>query len=64
MKMVVDTNCTPILCLNVWEHCYWEEHEGEADGSYIEAFWLTLDWNKISENFEKFNLAGNVAPIA
>ena len=56
MKMVVDINCIPILCLDLWEHAYWEEHEGAADGSYLDTFWQKLDWGKISENFDKFNL--------
>ena len=38
MKMVVDINCIPILCLDLWEHAYWQEHDGEATGSYLDAF--------------------------
>ena len=63
MKMVVDINCVPIMCLNLWEHAYWEEHEGGADGSYIDAFWQTLDWAKITQNYDNFNLKAQVAPI-
>ena len=58
MKMVVDINCIPILCLDLWEHAYWQEHDGEATGSYLDAFWQTVDWDKVSKHYEEFNLNG------
>ena len=63
MMGVVEVNIVPILTLNLWEHCYWEEHNGESSSSYFETFWSVLDWQKLSENFEKFNTIGKVAPI-
>jgi len=53
----------PIICLNMWEHAYFEQHGGEATTSYIDNFWLAIDWGKVSENFETHNLQGKVAPI-
>ena len=53
----------PILALNIWEHAYWECHDGEATGSYIDAFWAVIDWEKVSANFEAFNVNGKVAPL-
>jgi superoxide dismutase len=47
----------------MWEHAYFEQHGGEATTSYIDNFWLAIDWGKVSENFEAHNLQGKVAPI-
>jgi len=47
----------------MWEHAYWSEHDGEANGTYVEKFFDSIDWTKVSENFEAHNLKGNVAPI-
>ena len=63
MMGVVEQNSIPILGLCCWEHAFWEEHEGEKEGSFIEAFWNTIDWGKVSANFDQFNLKGQVAPI-
>ena len=63
MMGVVDVKCTPIVCLDLWEHAYWEEHDGSTDGSYIEAFWQTVNWAKISKNYDEFNTGNKVAPI-
>ena len=30
MMGVVEVNSVPIICLDVWEHSYWEDHNGEA----------------------------------
>ena len=53
----------PILALNIWEHAYWECHGGEAGESYLDAFWAVVDWEKVSANFESFNVNGKVAPL-
>ena len=63
MMGVVEVNIVPILGLNLWEHSYWEEHNGEPSSSYLETFWSVIDWQKLSINFEKFNTSGKVAPI-
>ena len=63
MNGVVEQNSTPVLAFCCWEHAYWEEHDGEKDVSYLEAFWNTIDWAKVSANFEQYNLKGQVAPI-
>lgn len=47
----------------MWEHAFFQQHDGEATGSYIENFWNAIDWGKVSENFEAHNKNGNVAPI-
>jgi len=52
MMGVAVVNTIPIISLDVWEHSYWEDHNGEAHSSYIESFWQTIDWQKVSKNFE------------
>ena len=63
MMGVLEVNTIPIICLDVWEHSFWEDHNGEPHTTYIEHFWNTIDWQKVSSNFEKFNLKGEVAHI-
>ena len=63
MMGVVENNSIPVIGLCCWEHCYFEEHDGELDGTYIEAFWNTIDWGKVSANFDQYNLKGQAAPI-
>ena len=35
MMGVVEQNSTPVIALCCWEHAYWEEHNGELDGTYM-----------------------------
>ena len=63
MMGVVEVKCTPIICLDLWEHAYWDEHDGEAENSYLDAFWQNVNWAKVSKNFEEFNTGNKVAPI-
>uniref|UniRef100_A0A7S3FX50 Manganese/iron superoxide dismutase C-terminal domain-containing protein n=1 Tax=Strombidium rassoulzadegani TaxID=1082188 RepID=A0A7S3FX50_9SPIT len=63
MMGVIETKSIPIICLDLWEHSYWEEHEGSANGSYVEQFFDNVDWQKVSKNFEDYNVKGQVAPL-
>ena len=54
--------CTPIIGIDMWEHAYLFRFEGNK-GAYVDKFWEFVDWGKVSEVFEKFNLNGKVGTI-
>jgi len=42
----------PILALDVWEHSYYYDY-GPDRGSFIDAFFDVVDWEKATEEYEK-----------
>ena len=54
MMGVSEIDSKPIIALDLWEHAYWLDHEGDPSESYLTAFWEVVDWAKVSENYEKF----------
>jgi Fe-Mn family superoxide dismutase len=55
MHGVAEPQCIPIFGIDLWEHAYFTQYKGDKS-EYCNAFFLELDWAKISANFEQYNL--------
>jgi Fe-Mn family superoxide dismutase len=44
----------PIMALDLWEHAHYTDY-GPNKAKYFEAFFRNINWEKISENFERIS---------
>ena len=47
------TGCTPILCLDMWEHAYIADYAPGGKKDYIEDFFINLNWEVVEKNFKE-----------
>jgi len=63
MHGVVDVQCTPIVGIDMWEHAYLQQYQGDKD-AYVDQFFKCIQWGIVSANFEFNNSQGKPTPIA
>lgn len=52
---VSDLKGVPVLALDVWEHAYYLKYQSKR-ADYSKAFWNVVNWNKVSELYERKGL--------
>jgi len=53
----------PVMTLDVYEHAYFIDY-GSARADYIKAFFRNMNWDKVSQNFEKARQMAQLAGSA
>lgn len=39
---------TPVLCLNLWEHCYFTDYQNRKE-DYLNNFWQMVNWELVHQ---------------